>query len=294
MACRSGAAGLREVTVYCDPATHSRLCRRPDPRQRVPRLSRPRRRETPQPSLPGAHQGTAQGRLTHPPGRMRRSALERTIAKASAALMARDGVRLDRCVVFQMVGTSGGRGALSSLRVRCPTRGPALGTGRGGHARDGGRMAAPAGVGSGSAPEPATPEPGAAEPGALEPDATEPVAIEPVATEPLALEAAVPEQSPPAPGESVAAEVHAGERRGVSGLVVAGVILVLVAVATAAGVLVVATHGSRHKTVVTYRPAPGYSACGRATASIRRRTDCRSRSCPVPRRTRRKCSRRSA
>jgi hypothetical protein len=125
-------------------------------------------------------------------------------------------------------------------------------------------MVAPAGVGGGSAPEPATPEPDSTEPVALEPDAAEPDAlepdaIEPVATEPLALEAAVPEQSPPAPGESVAAEVPAGERRGVSGLVVAGVILVLVAVATAAGVLVVATHGSRHKTIITYRPAAVFS-----------------------------------
>ena len=51
--------------------------------------------------------------------------------------------------------------------------------------------------------------------------------------------------------------VHTGERRGVSRLAVAGVILVLVAVAAAAAVLVVATHGSRHKTVVTYRPVPG-------------------------------------
>ncbi len=55
----------------------------------------------------------------------------------------------------------------------------------------------------------------------------------------------------------MADEVHAGERRGVSRLVVAGVILVLVAVAAAAGVLVVATHGFRHKTVVTYRPVRG-------------------------------------
>ena len=148
-------------------------------------------------------------------------------------------------------------------------------------------MAAPAGVGSGSAQEPATPEPaatepvplqpGAPEPVPLQPGATEPVALEPpasepgavkpgavepvtpgpVATGPFALKAAVPEPSRPAPGESVAAEVHAGERRGVSGLVVAGVILVLVAVVAAAGVLVVATHGFRHKTVVTYRPVPG-------------------------------------
>ena len=127
-------------------------------------------------------------------------------------------------------------------------------------------MAAPAGVGSGSAPEPATPEPGATQPVPLQPTATRPVApepatreqvaVEPAATGPLALEAAVPEPSRPAPGESMAAEVHAEERRGVSRLAVAGVILVLIAVAVAAGVLVVATHGFRHKTVVTYRPVP--------------------------------------
>jgi hypothetical protein len=121
-------------------------------------------------------------------------------------------------------------------------------------------MAAPAGVGSGSAPESAAPEPAATEPVAVEPVAVEPVAVEPVAVgpvavEPVALEAAVPEQARPAPGESVVGEVHAGERRGVSWLVVAGVIVVLVAVAAAAGVLVVTTHGFRHKTVVTYRPA---------------------------------------
>jgi Septum formation len=135
-------------------------------------------------------------------------------------------------------------------------------------------MAAPAGVGSGSAPEPAAREPAATEPVALElvtaelvtaelvtaePVTAEPVTAEPAATEPLALEAAVPEPSRPAPGESVVAELHAGERRGVSWLVVAGVIVVLVAVAAAAGVLVVATHGSRHKTVVTYRPAAVFS-----------------------------------
>ena len=133
-------------------------------------------------------------------------------------------------------------------------------------------MAAPAGVGSGSAAEPATPESAATEqvtlePVTIEPAGPEPVAleqatleqaaVEPAATEPLTLEAAIPEPSPPAPGESVADEVHTGERRGVSRLAVAGVILVLAAVAVAAGVLVVATHGFRHKTVVTYRPVPG-------------------------------------
>ena len=119
-------------------------------------------------------------------------------------------------------------------------------------------MAAPAGVG-GSAPEPATPEPVAVEPVAVEQAVLEPVAVEAVAPEPLALEAVVPEPSPPAPGESLAAEVPAGERRGVSRLVVAGVIVVLVAVAAAAGVLVASTHGFRHKTVVTYRPAAVFS-----------------------------------
>jgi Septum formation len=150
-------------------------------------------------------------------------------------------------------------------------------------------MAAPAGVGSGSGAEPAAPEPAGTEPVTLEPVTLEPVvpepvtlepvvpepvtlepvvpepvvpepvALEPVATGQLALEAAVPEPSPPGPGETVAGEVRDGERRGVSGLVVAGVILVLVAVATAAGVLVVATHGSRHKTIITYRPAAVFS-----------------------------------
>lgn len=119
-------------------------------------------------------------------------------------------------------------------------------------------MAAPAGVG-GSAPEPATPEPVTVEPVTVEPAVLEPVAVEAVAPEPLALEAVVPEPSPPAPGESLAAEVPAGERRGVSRLVVAGVIVVLVAVAAAAGVLVASTHGFRHKTVVTYRPAAVFS-----------------------------------
>lgn len=124
-------------------------------------------------------------------------------------------------------------------------------------------MAAPAGVG-GSAPEPAPPEPTATQPVAVEPVAVEPVILEsvdfePVATEPLALEAVVPEPSPPAPGESLAAEVPAGERRRISRLVVAGVIVVLVAVAAAAGVLVASTHGFRHKTVVTYRPAAVFS-----------------------------------
>ena len=76
------------------------------------------------------------------------------------------------------------------------------------------------------------------------------------ATEPAPVE---PDPGEPDPGESAAAEVYGGERHGVSRLVVAGAIVVLVAVAAAAAVLVVATHGSRHKTVVTYRPAAVFS-----------------------------------
>ena len=69
----------------------------------------------------------------------------------------------------------------------------------------------------------------------------------------------------PASGENAAASADAereppvGERareaRGVSWLVTAGVVIVVIAVAVAAGVLYVTTHGFRPKTVVTYRPA---------------------------------------
>jgi hypothetical protein len=84
------------------------------------------------------------------------------------------------------------------------------------------------------------------EPDPVEPDPVEPDLVEPDPVEPVVV-------------ESVAAEVHGGGRRGVSRLVVAGVIVVLVAVAAAAAVLVVATHGVRHKTVITYRPAAVFS-----------------------------------
>jgi Septum formation len=47
--------------------------------------------------------------------------------------------------------------------------------------------------------------------------------------------------------------------RGISRLVTAGVILVVMALAAAAGVLVVRTHVLRPKTIVTYRPAAVYS-----------------------------------
>jgi Septum formation len=126
-------------------------------------------------------------------------------------------------------------------------------------------MAAPAGVGGGSVPEPVVSDPIVTEPIALKPVAAEPVAAEPDAaeavegeaggTEGLAGGVAVPELAGPGAGES---EGAAG-RRGVSWLVVTGVVVVLVAAVAAAGVLVVTTHGFRHKTVVTYRPAAVFS-----------------------------------
>jgi Septum formation len=48
------------------------------------------------------------------------------------------------------------------------------------------------------------------------------------------------------------------EGRGVSWLITAGVVLVVIALAVAGGALYVTTHGFRPKTVVTYRPAAVY------------------------------------
>lgn len=114
-------------------------------------------------------------------------------------------------------------------------------------------MAAPGGVGSGSASESAAPE--LETPEAVTPEAvtTEDLAAEPEPSEPtldndteIELDA---EHQP-------AAQKPAGERRRGGWLVVAGVIFVLIAVAAAAVVLVVATHGFRHKTLVTYSRPP--------------------------------------
>jgi hypothetical protein len=126
-------------------------------------------------------------------------------------------------------------------------------------------MAAPAGVSSGSAPEPAASEPAATEPMALEPAEPEPAEPEPAEAEPAEAE---PAEAEPAADESTAAALDpeqepaaagpgepAGEARGVSRLVAAAVVIVVIAAAAAAGVLVVVTHGFRPKTVVTYRPA---------------------------------------
>jgi Septum formation len=127
-------------------------------------------------------------------------------------------------------------------------------------------MAAPAGVSSGSAPEPVVPEPSATEPMAPGPAVPEP--SQPAPGENTA-GVAVPEPSVPAYGENMAAAADtepdppadepARKGRRVSWLVTAGVVLVVIAVAAAAGALAVTTHGFRPKTVVTYRPAAVFS-----------------------------------
>ena len=144
-------------------------------------------------------------------------------------------------------------------------------------------MAAPSGVSSGSAPEPGVPEAAATEPISLEsavPTPSGPALGENAAASAVpapsgpalgenAAAGAVPGPPGPALGENAAASADAereppvGERareaRGVSWLVTAGVVIVVIAVAVAAGVLYVTTHGFRPKTVVTYRPAAVFS-----------------------------------
>ena len=140
-------------------------------------------------------------------------------------------------------------------------------------------MAAPAGVSSGSAPEPTVPEPpmalGSAVPEPSQPTAgenTAAVAI-PEPSQPTPGEntaaVAIPEPSGPAHGENTAVSAYPDPEppadqptrkgRGVGWLVTAGVVLVVIAVAAAAGALAVTTHGFRPKTVVTYRPAAVFS-----------------------------------
>jgi hypothetical protein len=123
-------------------------------------------------------------------------------------------------------------------------------------------MAAPAGVSSGSAPEPVVPEPPATEPMALAPAVPEP--SQPAPGENTA-DVAVPEPAGPAYGENTAVSADpepepptddpARKGRRVGWLVTAGVAMVVIAAAAAAGALAVTTHGFRPKTIVTYRPA---------------------------------------
>jgi hypothetical protein len=154
-------------------------------------------------------------------------------------------------------------------------------------------MVAPAGVNEGNPQEPvksgpapvelaegsaAEAEPGQAEPGQAEPgQAILAKAVPSPAEPPEAERAAAPEgelaearlaEAEPAEAEPAEAEpAEAGgpgwepeeaehERRDVSPLAVAGIILgILALVGVAVGVLAVVTHGFRPKTVITYRPA---------------------------------------
>jgi hypothetical protein len=149
-------------------------------------------------------------------------------------------------------------------------------------------MAAPTGVSSGSAPEPVVPEPPATLESAV-PQPSEPGPGENAAA------SAVPQPSEPGPGENAAAspsppptELALGENAAASAdpepsepaadpehqplanqrarpgrrlgwLVTAGVVIVVIAAAAAVGVLAVASHGFRPKTIVKYRPAAVYA-----------------------------------
>jgi Septum formation len=147
-------------------------------------------------------------------------------------------------------------------------------------------MAAPAGVSSGSTPEPPDPGPAATkpqpEPVALQPPDPDPAesaagestaAVSDPEQEPTAAldpeqepaDALDPEQEPAdvldPEQEPEAAEPSepAGKARGVGWLITAAVVIVVVVAAAAAGVLVVVTHGFRPKTVVTYRAPAVYA-----------------------------------
>ena len=144
-------------------------------------------------------------------------------------------------------------------------------------------MAAPAGVSSGSAPEPVVPEAAATEPLALESAVPEPsgpasgenaaAMVVPEPSEPGPGEtmaaSAVPEPSEPAYGENAAvsadpepeppADERARKGRGDDDEDHASGDQPADAAAAAAGALAVATHGFRPKVIVRYRPAAVFS-----------------------------------
>jgi Septum formation len=112
-------------------------------------------------------------------------------------------------------------------------------------------------------PEPSEPASGENMAASADPEPSEPASGE------NTVAVAVPEPSEPAYVENMAADADlegeppANERarkgRGVSWLVTAGVVLVVIAAAAAVGALAVASHGFRQKTIVTYRPAAVFS-----------------------------------
>ena len=151
-------------------------------------------------------------------------------------------------------------------------------------------MAAPAGVSSGSAPEPVEPKAAVTDPVALESAVPEPAGPAPGEN---AAAIAIPEPAGPVPGEKTAvivvpereppADEHVRAGRRGSWLITAGVVIVLIAVAAAAGALYVTTHGFRHKTIVTYRPAAVYGLrVGDCINSSQNGLSVTILSCPTP------------
>jgi Septum formation len=122
-------------------------------------------------------------------------------------------------------------------------------------------MAAPAGVSSGSAPEPVDPEPPV-----TEPPAPGPADLGVADLGAADLGAADLEPPGPTPSEAAIADLEpepsadepARKARSVGWVITVGVVTLLVVLAATAGVLAVTTHGFRPKTVVTYRPAAVY------------------------------------
>ena len=92
-----------------------------------------------------------------------------------------------------------------------------------------------------------------------EPTEAEPVEAELAIAEPVGAEPAGAEQAGAEPAEGGAAEVDRDAEEGgrdVSPLAVVGIVFGFIAlVGVAVGVLALVTHGFRHKTVITYRPA---------------------------------------
>jgi hypothetical protein len=112
-------------------------------------------------------------------------------------------------------------------------------------------MAAPAGLTNGSVPEPTEPEPPDPGPAGEAGDENAPAAADPEPAEPAPAD---PEPAEPAPAAGTA------PARRTSPLAVAAVVFGIIALAgVAVGILAVATHGFRAKTVIQYRLAAVFS-----------------------------------
>jgi Septum formation len=125
-------------------------------------------------------------------------------------------------------------------------------------------MTAPTGLTNGPVLEPTEPEPPDPEPPDPEPPDPDPAVPDPADSDPAGKVSGTGEESAlagagPALATAQAAD-GAGPGRGRSRLAVAAVVFGLIALAgVAVGVLAVATHGFRPKTVIQYRPAAVFS-----------------------------------